>query len=555
MDKFWLDAYPKNVKKTIDTLPYSSLPDLFDSVVKNKSTELAFTNFDCSLTYQELNKQVHMFASYLTGVLHLEKGDRFAIMLPNLMQYPIAMFAALKAGLVIVNINPLYTSRELLLQLKDSGAVAILIWEYATYHLQSIYDKTSIKHCIITKTGDCLSAPKSWLVNMVSSYKAQFPACDIKNAITFKKAMHLGAESFFIQPVVGLNDIAYLQYTGGTTGVPKAAILTHKNMLYNIEQAYTWLSGLLTAKQEVVITPLPLYHIFSLMANCWLFLKLGGHNILITNPRDIPGLLKTLRKYKYTVMTGVNTLFNALLENDNFAKLSFDSVKIFFGGGMSVQKSVAEKWQAVTKIPLLEGYGLTESSPAAIINSVYNKHYNGAIGLPLPSTEIKIIDKDGKELSINTPGELCIRGPQVMRGYWQNQAETLNVLDKDGWLKTGDIAQIDATGLVFIIDRKKDVIIVSGFNVYPNEIEEVYAQHPSILEVAAIGIPDDATGEAVKIFVVSNDTAITPAVLINYGKEHLTSYKVPKLVEFKKELPKSNIGKILRKNLRSEVTE
>ncbi|KZC34413.1 long-chain fatty acid--CoA ligase, partial [Rhodanobacter sp. FW510-R12] len=494
------------------------------------------------------------FAGYLTGVLKLGKGDRVAIMMPNVLQYPIALFGTLRAGLVVVNTNPMYTARELKHQLEDSGAKAIVVLDNFAGTLQHVVAETHVQHIITTGIGDLLGFPKGALINFVLKHvKKMVPAFDLPQAVRFRDALARGA-AHPLQPVtLGHDDIAFLQYTGGTTGVAKGAMLTHGNMVANTLQAAAWIgTDLVTPGEEVIITALPLYHIFSLTANGLVFMRLGGLNWLITNPRDMPGFVKELRKSGFTALTGVNTLFNGLLNTPGFSELDFSKLHLTLGGGMAVQRAVAERWKKVTGCTLAEAYGLTETSPAVCINPLDLKEYNGSIGLPVPSTNVAIWSEEGKPLPLGEVGELMVQGPQVMKGYWNRPDETAKVLDADGWLHTGDIAKMDANGYFYIVDRKKDMILVSGFNVYPNEVEDTVMQHPGVLEVAAVGVPDEHSGEVVKLFVVRKDPNLTEEALKQFCRENLTGYKRPKLIEFRDSLPKSNVGKILRRELRDE---
>lgn len=551
MEKVWLKEYPQNVPEMIDPNAYRSIVEVFDESCERFADKDAYTNMGVSFTYKSLEEKSRHFAAYLQNTLHLKKGDRIAIMLPNLLQYPIAMFAALRAGLTVVNVNPLYTPRELEHQLKDSGAETIVILSNFAHVLEEILDKTPVKNVVVTEMGDLFPFPKSVLVNFVVHFvKRMVPSWSIPTAIPFTRVLTQGRHLTFHPVDVTGDDIAYLQYTGGTTGVAKGAMLSHRNMVSNMEQACAWIQNNLKVGEEIIITALPLYHIFSLTANCLTFMKLGGLNVLITNPRDIPAFVKELGKHNFTSITGVNTLFNALLNNEDFAKLDFSHLRLTLGGGMAVQRAVAEKWKEVTGVTLLEAYGLTETSPAACINPMDLADYNGSIGLPLSSTEVCVMDEDEHELPIGEVGELCIRGPQVMEGYWQRPEATAEVMTRDGWLKTGDIAKFDDNGYVYIVDRKKDMILVSGFNVFPNEVEDVVALHPGVLEVAAVGVPDQHSGEVVKIYVVKKDENLTDEELITHCRQNLTGYKVPRYVEFRDELPKSNVGKILRRMLR-----
>ena len=504
-----------------------------------------------SMTYAELDALSARFGAFLQSELGLPSGARVALMMPNVLQYPIAMFGALRAGYTIVNVNPLYTARELEHQLKDSGADAIVILENFAHTLEHVRAQVPIKHVIVTSLGEMLGFPKGAIVNfVVRRVRKLVPPWTLDGHLSFGDALARGA-AHALQPVeVGHEDAAFLQYTGGTTGVAKGAVLTHRNIVANLQQAHAWISPVVTEGREIIITALPLYHIFSLTANCLTFIKIGATNVLIPNPRDIPGFIKELAKHRFTVITGVNTLFNALLNNPEFAKLDFSSLRVALGGGMAVQQAVAEKWKQITGVALVEAYGLTETSPAVTINPLDLKAFNHSIGLPISSTEVSIRDDDGIEQAIGQRGELCVRGPQVTPGYWNRPEETRRVFTADGFLRTGDIAVIDDKGFVTLVDRKKDMILVSGFNVYPNEVEDIVANHPGVLEVAAIGVPDERSGEAVKVFVVRKDPALTAEALIAHCRENLTGYKVPHHVEFRDELPKSNVGKILRRELR-----
>jgi long-chain acyl-CoA synthetase len=552
LEKVWLKRYPADVPAEIDADQYTSLIEMFENAVARYADQPAFINMGEVMTFRKLEERSRAFAAYLQNELGLKKGDRVALMMPNLLQYPIALFGILRAGMVVVNVNPLYTPRELEHQLNDSGASAIVIVSNFAHTLEKVVFKTQVKHVILTRMGDQLSAAKGTLVNFVVKYiKRLVPKYDLPDAISFRSALQRGRRLQYVKPDIINTDLAFLQYTGGTTGVAKGAMLTHRNMQANLVQAKAAYVPLLREGQELVVTALPLYHIFALTVNCLLFIELGGRSLLITNPRDIPGLVKELAKYPFSAMTGVNTLFNALLNNEDFQKLDFSTLRLSVGGGMSVQRSVAEKWEKLTGHHLLEGYGLTECSPLVAGNPHDLKHYSGSIGLPVPSTDIRLVDDDGKDVPLGQPGELWVKGPQVMLGYWQRPEATDEVL-RDGWLATGDVVTVDDEGFIRIVDRKKDMILVSGFNVYPNEIEEVVSQHPKVLECAAIGVPSDASGEAVKICVVKKDGSLTKEELLTHCRRHLTGYKVPKIVEFRDELPKSNVGKILRRELRDE---
>ncbi|TDX19868.1 long-chain acyl-CoA synthetase [Buttiauxella sp. BIGb0552] len=552
LKKVWLNRYPADVAAEINPDRYQSLVDMFEQATARYADQPAFMNMGEVMTFRKLEERSRAFAAYLQQGLGLQKGDRVALMMPNLLQYPVALFGILRAGMVVVNVNPLYTPRELEHQLNDSGASAIVIVSNFAHTLEKVVDKTQVKHVILTRMGDQLSAAKGTLVNFVVKYvKRLVPKYHLPDAISFRSALQHGYRLQYIKPEIINDDLAFLQYTGGTTGVAKGAMLTHRNMLANLEQVRAAYSPLLYERKELVVTALPLYHIFALTMNCLLFIELGGQNLLITNPRDIPGLVKELAKYPFTAMTGVNTLFNALLNNKEFQQLDFSSLHLSAGGGMPVQQVVAERWEKLTGRFLLEGYGLTECAPLVSANPHDMDYHSGSIGLPVPSTEVKLIDDEGEEVPAGEPGELCVKGPQVMLGYWQRPDATDEIL-QDGWLRTGDIAVMDDEGFMRIVDRKKDMILVSGFNVYPNEIEDVVMQHSGVLEVAAVGVPSGASGEAVKIFVVKKDASLTEEALIVFCRRQLTGYKVPKLVEFREELPKSNVGKILRRELRDE---
>lgn len=551
MSKIWHKHYDAGVPSEINTDEYSSINDVIEVGFQKFKSNPAFHNMGTTLSYQDIEVMSRKFASYLQNDLKLKKGDRVALMMPNILQYPIALFGVLRAGMIAVNVNPLYTARELEHQLKDAEVSTIVLFANSAHVLEKILPKTPVKNIILTEIGDMLKFPKNYIVNFViKKVKKMVPAYKLPNPKSFMDCLSQGNADSFKKPEVKLSDIAFLQYTGGTTGVAKGAILTHKNIVSNMVQARAWIKNFITDGKEIIITPLPLYHIFSLTANCFVFNSIGALNVLITNPRDIPGFVKELQKWKFTAITGVNTLFNGLLNNQEFCKLDFSHLKVTLGGGMAVQKVVADRWKQVTNRPLIEAYGLTETSPAACINPMTLKDYNGYIGLPIPSTDVEIKDDDGKTVPLGEIGEICIRGPQVMDGYWKRPEETAKVMTNDGFFKTGDLGIMTEEGYVKIVDRKKDMILVSGFNVYPNELEDVITQHPKILECAAIGVPDEKSGEIVKIFVVKKDESLTEEEVIKYCREQLTSYKVPRQVEFRKELPKSNVGKILRKDLR-----
>jgi long-chain acyl-CoA synthetase len=554
VDQPWINSLPADVPAEIDASRYASLLEMLESAVNTYADQPAFVNMGATLTYRKLEERSRAFAAYLQNDLKLQKGDRVAIMMPNLLQYPIALFGVLRAGMVVVNVNPLYTPRELKHQLVDSGAKAIVVVSNFASTLEQVVDQTPVKNVIITGLGDLLSAPKRTLVNFVVKYiKRLVPKYSLPHAISMRRALRAGKKAQYVKPVVKSDDIAFLQYTGGTTGVSKGAMLSHGNIVANVLQANGAYAPLLNDGKEFVVTALPLYHIFALTVNCLLFLHKGANNLLITNPRDIPGFVAELRKTPFTALTGVNTLFNALVNSEEFAALDFSRLKLSIGGGMAVQRAVADKWQNITKTRLLEGYGLTEASPLVACCPYDLAGYNGSIGLPAPSTQIQVRGDDGQVLPQGETGELFAKGPQVMLGYWQRPEETAKVIDKDGWLATGDIGYMDEKGFFYIVDRKKDMILVSGFNVFPNEVEEVVALHPKVVEVAAVGVPHEVSGELVKIFVVAKDKSLTEKELIKHCRHHLTGYKVPKLVEFRDELPKTNVGKILRRELRDEA--
>jgi long-chain acyl-CoA synthetase len=554
MEKIWLKNYPPHVPATINPDEYSSLVELFEKSCVKFADKPAINNLGVNLTYRELETKTRDFAAFLQKKLGLGKGDRIAIMLPNLLQYPVALLGALRAGLTIVNVNPLYTPHELEHQLQDAGAETILVLANFAHNLQQALPKTQIKNVVVTEIGDLLGCLKGSVVNFVVKHiKKMVPAWDIPSAISFRKALNKGKHLKLDSVTISPSDIAFLQYTGGTTGVAKGAMLSHRNMVANVLQCLTWLGGSLVEGEEIVIVALPLYHIFSLTACCLTFLPLGALAILITNPRDIPGFVQTLSKQAFTIFVGVNTLFNGVLNNKDFLKLNFQKLKLSVAGGMALQKSVAERWHDATGDWILEGYGLTEASPVVTINPIDKQSHVGSIGLPVSSTDISIRDEAEQELEVGGVGELCVKGPQVMQGYWQQPEETKKAFTQDGWLKTGDIAMVDEMGMVHLVDRKKDMVLVSGFNVYPNEVEEVLAAHPGVKEVGVIGVPAaGSSGEAVKAFVVRKDPNLTTADLIGFAQQSLTHYKIPKIIEFCEELPKSPVGKILRRELREK---
>ncbi|HMK84379.1 MAG TPA: AMP-binding protein [Steroidobacteraceae bacterium] len=552
MDRVWLKHYPPGVPTDIDPDEYASLREMFEEACAAYGNRPAFVNLGATLTYRQLDELSRAFAAWLQRKSGLAPADRVALMMPNLLQYPVALFGILRAGMVVVNVNPLYTARELEHQLKDCGAKAIVILENFAHVLQQVLAHTDLKNVLVTQVGELLGFPRGMLANLVLRMRKRIPPWSMPGAVSFKSALALGLGLKLEPPPLGAGDIAFLQYTGGTTGVAKAAILTHRNMVANVLQASAWIKpGLEPSPQRTVITALPLYHIFSLTANCLLFVRLGARNILITNPRDFPKFVAELKKYPFFFISGVNTLFNALLHTPGFESVDFSALRISLGGGMAVQAVVAERWKQVTGCILTQAWGLTETAPAACINPI-GVDFNGSIGLPIPSTDISIRDDEGREVPMNKVGEICVFGPQLMRGYWNRPDETEKVMFGD-WLKTGDIGRMDEKGYVYIEDRKKDMILVSGFNVYPNEVESVMAEHPGILEVAAVSQADEHSGEAVALFVVKKDPNLAAADLIEYGRANLTGYKVPKHVYFRSELPKTNVGKILRRSLRDEL--
>ncbi|HKQ14721.1 MAG TPA: AMP-binding protein [Steroidobacteraceae bacterium] len=553
MNKVWLKNYPPGVPAEINPNEYPSLTTLIESGCRRFAGQDAFSSLGRTLSYAGFDQSARDFAAWLQQSAKLQRGDRIAIMLPNVLQYPIALFGALRAGLTVVNTNPLYTARELEHQLVDSGAKAIVILENFAHTLEAVIEHTQIEHVILTGVGDRLGWPKSSIVNLVVRHvRKQVPRYELPGALRFNDVLEQGRFLPFEPVTTTHDDIAFLQYTGGTTGVAKGAMLTHRNMIANVLQAGAWLGSGSKLGEDTVITPLPLYHIFALTGNLMVFIKLGAHNVLIVNPRDFPAFVAELRQWRFSFISGVNTLFNALLHTPGFAELDFSELRITLGGGMAVQRSVAEHWQRVTGNVLTQAWGLTETSPAACVNPFGQTEFNGSIGLPISSTEITIRNDDGRELPLGEVGEICVRGPQVMLGYWNRPDETAQVMIGD-WLRTGDIGRMDHGGFVFIEDRKKDMILVSGFNVYPNEIESVVAAHPGVLEVAAVAQEDERSGEAVALFVVKKDPNLTEQQLIDYCRGELTGYKVPRHVYFRTELPKTNVGKILRRELRDSL--
>ncbi|MCC5932192.1 MAG: AMP-binding protein [Cyclobacteriaceae bacterium] len=546
----WFKHYPEGIPHEIDPDKYSSVVELLETSFTKYKGMVAYENMGKSITFDELDELTAQFASFLQNKLGLKKGDRIAIQMPNLLQWPIAMFGSLRAGLIVVNTNPLYTAREMEHQFKDTRAKAIVILANFAHNLEKILPNTNIESVVITDIGDMLGGLKKQVVNfVVRNIKKMVPAYKIDGHYRFNAALRMGKEKTYTKMDIKSSDIAFLQYTGGTTGISKGAVLSHRNIVSNMEQISAWMLPKLKEREETVITALPLYHIFALTVNCLCMLRIGAKNILITNPRDMPAFIKELKKHPFSVLTGVNTLFNGLLNNPEFSSVDFSALKIAVGGGMAVQNVVAEKWKKVTGCTLAEGYGLSETSPVLTCNAIDGTERIGTIGIPLPSTEIKIMDDDGKEVPVGKPGEIWAKGPQVMKEYWEKEEETQLVF-QDGYFKTGDIGVIDEDGFTKIVDRKKEMINVSGFNVYPNEIEGVVASHPKVLEVGAIGIPDEKSVEAVKIFVVKKDDSLTKEEILAYCKENLTAYKVPRAIEFKTELPKSNVGKILRRLLK-----
>jgi long-chain acyl-CoA synthetase len=551
LERPWLAQYPAGVPAQIDVDEYPSIVSVLEGAIASYRDRPAFANLGKVLTYVDIDRLSAQFAAYLLGELKLKKGDRVAIMMPNCLQYPIATFGILRAGLTVVNVNPMYTARELRHQLIDSGASAIVVLDNFGKTVQEVIADTPLKQVIATGLGDMLAFPKGAIVNFVLKHvKKMVPDYDIPGAIRFRDALILGQLQKLPQIVIDPADIAFLQYTGGTTGVAKGAMLTHRNLVANMQQAAAWVRSNVKLGEEIMITALPLYHIFSLTANGLVFMKFGALNYLITNPRDMPGFVKELSKIPFTAITGVNTLFNGLLNTPGFDRIDFSHLRLTLGGGMAVQRAVAERWKHVTGCTLVEAYGLTETSPAACINPMDLAEYNGAIGLPVPSTDACLKDEEGQLVPVGQVGELCIKGPQVMAGYWHRPEETANVIDGEGWLHTGDMARMDEKGFFYIVDRKKDMILVSGFNVYPNEVEDVIALMPGVLEVAAVGVPDEKSGEAVKVVIVKKDPSLTAEQVKAHARENLTGYKHPKYVEFRTELPKTNVGKILRRELR-----
>ncbi|BCT93845.1 long-chain-fatty-acid--CoA ligase [Lysobacter helvus] len=551
VERPWLSSYPQGVPAEIDVDEFPSIVSVLQSSLEKFRDRPAFANLGKVITYAEIDRLSQQFAAYLLGELKLKKGDRVAIMMPNCLQYPIATFGVLRAGLTVVNTNPMYTARELKHQLEDSGASVLVVLDNFGAVVQEVLAETQVRQVVTTGLGDMLGFPKGPLVNFVLRHvKKMVPDYSLPGAIRFRDALTLGQMHPLPQVAIDAEDLAFLQYTGGTTGVAKGAMLTHRNLVANMQQAAAWIGTNVRYGEELIITALPLYHIFALTANGLVFMKFGGLNYLITNPRDMPAFVKELKKVPFTAITGVNTLFNGLLNTPGFDSIDFSRLHLTLGGGMAVQRAVAERWKKITGVTLVEAYGLTETSPAACINPMDLAEYNGSIGLPVPSTDACLKDESGNRVAQGEVGELCIKGPQVMKGYWQRPDETANVMDAEGWLHTGDMAKMDEKGFFYIVDRKKDMILVSGFNVYPNEVEDVIAMLPGVLEVGAVGVPDEKSGEAVKVVIVRKDPNLTAEEVKAHAKENLTGYKQPKYVEFRTELPKTNVGKILRRELR-----
>lgn len=553
MEKIWFENYPEGAAREINPDQYESLVEMFERAVQRHPDIPAYINMGKILTYRKLEERSRAFAAYLQNELRLKKGERIALMMPNLLQYPIALFGALRAGLVVVNVNPLYTPRELEHQLNDSGAKAIVVVSNFAATLEKVVFDTQIKHVILTRMGDQLSFGKRTIVNFVVKYvKKLVPKYKLPHAVSFREALSIGKQRQYVKPMVKAEDLAFLQYTGGTTGVAKGAMLTHRNVVANVLQA-KWVAYPLVkdGDERLAVIALPLYHIFALTVNCLLFIELGITGLLITNPRDIPGFVKELKKYRVLAITGVNTLFNALLNNSQFKEVDFSALKLTVGGGAAVQRAVAERWQETTGNHIIEGYGMTECSPLISATRNDSTAYSGSIGVPVPNTDIRIVDEQGNDLPIGERGELWVKGPQVMQGYWQRPEESAEVL-KEGWMATGDIVEMGKDLNLRIVDRKKDMIIVSGFNVYPNEIEDVVALHPKVNEVVAVGIPSETSGESIKVYITKKDESLTREELRNHCRQHLTGYKIPRDIEFRDELPKSNVGKILRRVLRDE---
>ena len=555
MNRIWQVAYPPGVPAEIDVNKYASINAMLSRACRRFAGRPAFTNFGVSMTYAEVDRLSRNFAAWLQNLPGLPKGSRIALMMPNLMQYPIALFGALRAGMIVVNVNPLYTARELENQLHDSGTKGIVILENFAHVLQGVLPRTAVEFVVTTRIGDLFPPNKRRLANfVVKRVKKMVPAWRIDRAIAFRTALHCGARAKWDEPALTHDDIAFLQYTGGTTGVSKGAVLTHGNIVANVLQGSAWTSTVMVDGRDTMVTALPLYHIFSLTTNCLLCMEKGGNNLLITNPRDMRSFVKQLRKSRFTVITGVNTLFNSLLNTPGFAACDFSGLKIALGGGAAIQRVVAERWRQVTGHPIVQGYGLTETSPFVACN-LFTNEYDGTVGPPVPSTEVCILDAEDREVAVGLEGEICVRGPQVMKGYWQRPEETENAFTAGGWLRTGDIGLVDERGFLHITDRKKDMILVSGFNVYPNEVESVIAGHPGVAECAVIGVPDPVSGEAVKAFIVRKDPELAPESVVAFCRQGLTNYKVPRQIEFRGDLPKNQVGKVLRRELRPAPNE
>lgn len=549
-ERRWTKNYPKSVPQTINIHEYNNILEVSDEAIRKYRNQPAFSNFGCDLTYHELDLYTAQLASYFQNTLSLKKGDRIAIQLPNILQFPIVLFAAFRTGLVVVNTNPLYTAPEMRHQFKDSGAKVIVILAQFAHLLDQVITDTDIQHVVVTEVGDQLPFVKKHLINFVlKKVKKMVPAYHCKHH-TWSEALHFGSQKNYVQPQISRDDTAFIQYTGGTTGVSKGAVLSHSNIIANCLQIAAWMQPKLRSGEEIAITPLPMYHIFSLTVCSLALMRYGVQNVLITNPRDIKDFIKTMKKYKFTILTGVNTLYNALANHPDIKSVDFSHVKVCVAGAMALQKAVKDNWKKATGTDVIEGYGLTETSPVTSCNPIDGTDRVGTIGLPLPETDVKLVDDDGKDVTWSgQPGEILVRGPQVMQGYYNRPDETAKVL-KDGWLYTGDIGVFDEDGFAKIVDRKKDMILVSGFNVYPNEVEDVIAKHPKVLEVAAVGVPDTHSGEVVKVFIVKKDASLTEKEVIDFARQSLTNYKIPKHVEFRQELPKTNVGKILRRALR-----
>jgi len=554
VDKIWLKSYPEDVPAEIPTPEFKSLRDMIEFSFNEFPDRPAYTNMGTTHTFRDLDKQSMQFACYLQKSLGLVRGERVALMLPNILQYPVALIGLFRAGLVAVNVNPLYTPRELKHQLTDSGAKCIIILENFADTLEEVIEATKIEHVITTQIGDLLTWPKSTITNFVlKRIRKSVPPFSLPGSVRLRSALRSGATHHLDHVELGYADIAFLQYTGGTTGISKGAMLSHRNMVFNVHQSRAWQADIYAGLERIIaITALPLYHIFSLQSNCLSVMYQGGENILITNPRDLPAFVKEMSRHKFSYVSGVNTLFAGLLNTPGFADLDFSNLRLTIGGGMAVQEAISRKWQEVTGHIIVQAYGLTETSPAAISNPLDLEQFTGSIGVPISSTEAQIVDDGGNEMTLGEIGEICIRGPQVMEGYWHNPAETETVMLPGGWFRTGDVGRMDENGFFYIKDRKKDMILVSGFNVYPNEIEGVAIEMDGILEAAAIGIPDEKSGEAVKLYVVRSDPSVTEKDVLSFCRENLTAYKVPKVIEFRDDLPKTNVGKILRRALRDE---